>query len=49
MDARITIDIAEDGDFEIWLNEKGRDLLVRALLALDERNDHVHLATPEFF
>jgi hypothetical protein len=43
MDARITINLTTDGELQIWLNEKGRDLLVRELQQLSERNDHFHL------
>lgn len=42
--ARVTVSIRRDGAFEIWLNEAGRDLLVKELLGLDRVNDHVHLA-----
>jgi len=31
------------GEFEIWLNEEGRDLLVREQQALDQTNDHFHM------
>ena len=31
MSARITFSLASDGELEIWLNEQGRDLLVREL------------------
>jgi hypothetical protein len=41
---RITITSrADDGFLEIWMNEAGRDLLVRELLGLDEKWDHFHL------
>jgi len=36
-----------DGELEIWLNEEGRDLLVRELVGLSERSDHFHLGTFE--
>lgn len=42
MKPRITINLTADGDFEIWLNEKGRDLLVRELQHLNEKSDHFH-------
>jgi len=45
---RITINTNKDGELEIWLNETGRDLLVRELQALSVKNDHFHLA-PESF
>jgi hypothetical protein len=54
---RITINTTPDGEFEIWLNEEGRDLLVRELQALKVRiprmlkatsgNDHFHLGSFE--
>ena len=43
MKARITINTNKDGELEIWLNESGRDLLVRELQRLDERHEHFHL------
>ena len=46
MKPRITLSVTSDGQLEIWLNEKGRDLLVAQLQALNERNDHIHLAEP---
>ena len=42
MRPRITINTADDGELEIWLNEAGRDLLVRELLHLSEASDHFH-------
>jgi hypothetical protein len=42
MRPRITISRSKDGKLEIHLNEAGRDLLVRELLHLSERNDHFH-------
>jgi hypothetical protein len=44
---RITFSRNEDGVLEIWLNEPGRDLLVRELTQLSERNDHFHLGPEE--
>jgi hypothetical protein len=41
---RITMNLAAGGVLEIWLNEEGRDLLVRNLQALNETNEHFHLA-----
>jgi hypothetical protein len=32
MKPRITINLTPDGEFQIWLNPEGRDLLVRELL-----------------
>jgi hypothetical protein len=43
MKPRITISFTADGDLEIWLNEEGRNLLVRELQALSPKNDHFHL------
>jgi hypothetical protein len=45
MKPRITVSTTNDGQFEIWLNEAGRDLLVKHLLSLDEHNEHFHLGT----
>jgi hypothetical protein len=42
MRPRITLNRSKDGELEIWLNEAGRDLLVRELQHLSERNDHFH-------
>ena len=47
MKPRITISLSPDGSFEIHLNEMGRDLLVRELLQLSEKNDHFHLGPSE--
>ncbi|HVT23470.1 MAG TPA: hypothetical protein VHD95_02495 [Rhizomicrobium sp.] len=43
MKSRITISVAADGGLEIWLNEEGRDSLVRELQNLSPQNDHFHL------
>jgi len=43
MTPRITVSTSAEGELEIWLNEAGRDLLVRALLGLGEGRDHLHL------
>jgi hypothetical protein len=43
MSARITVNLNAGGVFEIWMNEEGRDLLVRELQGLSEKNDHLHL------
>lgn len=43
MGPRITINLTTDGEFQLWLNEEGRDLLVRELQRLNERNEHFHL------
>jgi hypothetical protein len=42
MKPRITINLTADGHFEIWLNEEGRDLLVRELQHLNEKSEHFH-------
>jgi hypothetical protein len=44
MKPRITVNVAADGELEIWLNAEGRDLLVRELQHLSERSDHFHMA-----
>ena len=43
MSARITINITAGGEFELWMNGEGRDLLVKELQRLDESNEHIHL------
>lgn len=43
MKPRITVDINAEGELEIWVNEAGRDLLVRELRHLSEDSDHFHL------
>jgi hypothetical protein len=43
MVARITINLTATGEFELWLNEEGRDLLVQELQHLSEKRDHFHL------
>ena len=47
MSSRITITRSKDGSVEIWLNEAGRDRLVRALQMLSETDDHIHLGPAE--
>ena len=44
MKPRITVNLTEGGELEIWLNPEGRALLVRELQHLDERWEHFHLA-----
>ncbi len=44
---RITMNMTSEGELEIWLNDKGRNLLVRELQALNEKNDHFHLGAFE--
>jgi hypothetical protein len=48
MKPRITINSNKDGELEIWLNEAGRDLLVKELRHLSERGDHFHFGPEEF-
>ena len=43
MKPRITVSLSAKGEFEIWLNEAGRDVLVKELQKLSERSDHFHL------
>ena len=47
MKPRITINSNNDGELEIWLNEAGRDLLVKELQHLSERSDHFHFGREE--
>jgi hypothetical protein len=42
LSARITINLTAEGEFEIWLNEQDRDLLIHELQRLSEKNDHFH-------
>lgn len=48
MKPRITMSLTSGGELEIWLNEEGRDLLVRELQALNENSEHFHLAPLEY-
>ncbi|MGA9723358.1 MAG: hypothetical protein WBQ86_12950 [Candidatus Binatus sp.] len=47
MKPRITFNLKADGDFEIWINEEGRDLLVQELQGLNKGNEHFHLGPDE--
>ncbi len=47
MKPRITISSSKTGELEVWLNEAGRDLLVKELQNLSEHSDHFHLG-PEY-
>lgn len=47
MRPRITINLTAEGELEIWINPIGRDLLVKELQYLGERNDHFHLGSWE--
>ena len=42
MAPRITLNLTANGELEIWLNPEGRDVLVKELQGLSERNDHFH-------
>jgi hypothetical protein len=48
MKPRITINTNKSGELEIWVNEAGRDLLVKELQSLTTKNNHFHLQ-PEGF
>lgn len=39
---RITFSLTETGTLELYLNEAGRDLLVKQLQALNEQQEHFH-------
>lgn len=43
MGPRITVNLTADGEFQIWPNAEGRDLLVRELQRLNEKDEHFHL------
>ncbi|PKP88894.1 MAG: hypothetical protein CVT78_01715 [Alphaproteobacteria bacterium HGW-Alphaproteobacteria-17] len=47
MKPRITINSSSTGELEIWLNDAGRNLLVKELQNLSEQSDHFHLS-PEY-
>src|SRR5216684_9361038 len=47
MKPRITVNLNADGEFEISINEEGRDLLVQELQRLDKGNEHFHLGPDE--
>jgi len=48
MPARITVNLNAEGEFEMWLNPEGRDILVKELQGLSEKNDHLHLGPRTF-
>jgi hypothetical protein len=48
MAPRITLNLTANGEFEISLNPEGRDVLVKELQGLSERNDHFHLMPNPF-
>jgi hypothetical protein len=41
---RITMSLTAGGEFEIYLNDEGRNLLIQKLQSLGEKNDHFHMA-----
>lgn len=43
MKPRVTVSLQPEGGFAIWINESGRELLIRELQGLSERWDHFHL------
>ena len=43
MNARVTVSVQPDGTFDIYVNEAGRDLLVRELQGLNRSREHFHL------
>ncbi len=43
MKPRITINLTSNGELEIWVNDEGRNLLIRELQALSEKSEHFHL------
>ena len=48
MPARVTVNLNAEGEFEMWLNPGGRDILVKELQGLSEKNDHFHLRPRTF-
>jgi len=47
MNPRITINITLKGEFELWINPEGRDVLISQLKALSPTDDHFHLGGSE--
>ncbi len=47
MEPRITISLTPEGELEIFLNETGREQLIRELQKLDHRHEHFHLSVDE--
>lgn len=45
MAPRITMNTTPDGELELWINEQGRDLLVRERMSLSEQSEHFHLGS----
>jgi hypothetical protein len=48
MSARITVNLSAKGEFEMWLNPEGRDIVVKELQGLSETNDHFHFGPKTF-
>ncbi|SLN56960.1 hypothetical protein ROA7450_02955 [Roseovarius albus] len=48
MKSRITLSLTEEGQFEMHLNEKGRDDLIELLQSLDRDCEHFHLAPEDY-
>ena len=48
MKPRITMATTKDGTLEIFVNEAGRDLLVKELLGLSRTSDHFHFSPEEY-
>ena len=44
MKSRITLSLTKNGQFELWLNEAGRDKLIELLQSLDRDDEHFHIA-----
>jgi hypothetical protein len=47
MKPRITINLTTSGELEIWLNEQGRDLLLKELSHLGPKRNHFHFGPAE--
>ena len=45
MKPRITFSLTPSGSLEMFFNEEGRQLSIRELSRLNERNDHFHFAS----
>jgi hypothetical protein len=48
MSARITVNLSAKGEFEMWLNPEGRDIVVKELQGLSETNDHFRFGPKTF-
>ena len=42
------MNLCPEGEFQLWLNKEGRDLLVKELLGLSEHSDHFHMSPREW-